>query len=320
VARHFALVEAGLRTTLRVSHALDRLGAGPLLAAVSRLPRVIGLRTPAWLAPMPGPAHPVAAPALCGEAAAVYFPSCLSRTLGHLPGEPDELSLVEAVVRLSRRAGSPVRVPDDAAGHCCGVPFSSKGYADAHAQAVNATIERFWAWSERGRLPIVVDTSPCTYGLRTSRTALSPENQERFDRLTVLDAVEFAAGRLLPCLTVHRRLDSVVLHPVCSLVKMNLSAALETVAGACADRVVVPVEAGCCAFAGDRGWLVPELTAAATVREAAEAMAARAEGGYSTSRTCEIGLTRATGQVYRSVLYLLEWATRKGAEDEPPSP
>ena len=31
---------------------------------------------------------------------------------------------------------------------------------------------------------------------------------------------------------------------------------------------------------------------------------------YSSSRTCEIGMTRATGQIYRSYMYLLEKATR----------
>ena len=93
---------------------------------------------------------------------------------------------------------------------------------------------------------------------------------------------------------------------------MNLTPLLERVARACAEEVVVPLDAGCCGFAGDRGWLVPELTASATSREAAQALAAGAAGHYSSSRTCEIGLTRATGQVYRSHLFLLEWATRDG--------
>jgi D-lactate dehydrogenase len=30
----------------------------------------------------------------------------------------------------------------------------------------------------------------------------------------------------------------------------------------------------------------------------------------SSSRTCEIGMARATGKVYRSFIYLLEQATR----------
>jgi len=52
------------------------------------------------------------------------------------------------------------------------------------------------------------------------------------------------------------------------------------------------------------------LTQAATRREAAEVKARHADECYSSSRTCEIGMTRATGQVYRSYLYLLEKATR----------
>ena len=34
------------------------------------------------------------------------------------------------------------------------------------------------------------------------------------------------------------------------------------------------------------------------------------DGYFASSRTCEVGLTRSTGQVYRSFLYLLESATR----------
>jgi D-lactate dehydrogenase len=109
---------------------------------------------------------------------------------------------------------------------------------------------------------------------------------------------------------VRRRRQCVVLHPVCSVVRMSLTEEAESVVRACADEIVVPLGAGCCGFAGDRGWLVPELTASATARESVEVRSRPADGYYSSSRTCEIGLTRATGQVYRSYLYLLEWATR----------
>ena len=312
VAGHMALVERSLRLGLEAASAIRRAGGGPLLALASRLPRAIGLRTPAWVEPMPGPARwrrPADAGAP-GTAAAVYFPSCLSRALGHLPGEPAEMTLVEAMTRLAARAGTPVFVPAEVEGHCCGVPFSSKGYHEAHAATANRTIEAFWRWSEEGRLPVVVDTSPCTYGLRTCRGVLEPANQARLDRLRILDGVEYAAS-LLPRLAVKRRQQRVVLHPVCSLVKMNLVPQLEQVARACATEVVLPIDAGCCGFAGDRGWLLPELTASATAAEAREAVAVRADGHYSSSRTCEIGMTRATGAVYRSHLYLLEWATRE---------
>ncbi len=314
-ALNFAIVERAVRLALAAGGVARRVLGDGVLSAITRVP-AFALRRPLprWLSPMPGAASR-RLPATYGHgAAAVYFPSCVSRTMGALPGEPADLSLVDALVRLAERAGSPVWIPNDVAGHCCGVPFSSKGYASAHRVVVNRTVERLWRWSDKGRLPIVVDTSPCTHGLRGCREALEPETRSRFDSLRIIDSVEFAARTLLPGLRVVRQERRVVLHPVCSVVKMNLSADLERIANACAMDVVVPLDAGCCGFAGDRGWLVPELTASATRREAAEATAAHATGYYSSSRTCEIGMTRATGQIYRSHLFLLEWATRAERE------
>jgi D-lactate dehydrogenase len=310
-AEHFAAVEKGVRLALAVGGVARRLLGDGVLNAFTRVPSaVLRRRLPRWLAPMPGAARARRPATSSTGASAVYFPSCVSRTMGALPGESADLSLMDALVRLGERAGHPLWIPDDVEGVCCGVPFSSKGYVEAHRLSVNRTVERFWHWSDKGRLPVVVDTSPCTYGLQACRDALDAENRGRFDALTIVDSVDFAARTLLPALTVLRKEPRVVLHPVCSVVKMNLAADLEQIANACASEVVVPLDAGCCGFAGDRGWLVPELTASATSRESSEARAAQASGYYSSSRTCEIGMTRATGQVYRSHLFLLELATR----------
>ncbi len=311
VARHFEAVEIAVRTCLRLGGLAERLVGSRALTALTRVPPlVLRRRTPLWLSPMPGPAPPRRLATRREDAVVVYFPSCVSRTMGRLRGEPEGLALADTMTSLAARAGCPLWIPNDAAGHCCGVPFSSKGYLEANRLMVNRTIASFWRWSDGGRLPVVIDTSPCTYGLRMCRDGLDAENLKRFDLLTIVDSVEFAARTLLPALSIRRREGRVVLHPVCSVVKMNLSADLERIARACADEVVVPLDAGCCAFAGDRGWLVPELTASATRGEAAEVSALKADGHYSSSRTCEIGMTRATGQVYRSHLCLLEWASR----------
>ena len=40
------------------------------------------------------------------------------------------LHLPEAMVAVSARAGLPVWIPDDVAGHCCSVPWTSKGYSE----------------------------------------------------------------------------------------------------------------------------------------------------------------------------------------------
>ncbi len=313
MARHFGLVESAVRGALRAGRVTEALVGGRALAGLTRAASVaLRRRTLQWLPPMPGPAPRRRPVTTRHEARAVYFPSCVSRTMGQLPGEHRGRSVVETLVTLAARAGHRVWIPDGVDGLCCGVPFSSKGYVEAHRIAVNRTIERFWHWSGEGRLPVVIDTSPCAYGLRTCRPALDADNRQRFDGLTIVDSVEFAARTLLPSLAIRRRQRRVVLHPVCSVVRMGIAGELTQIARACADEVVVPVDAGCCGFAGDRGWLVPELAASATSREAAEVLAlAEVDGYYSSSRTCEIGLSRSTGRTYRSHLYLLEWASRR---------
>jgi D-lactate dehydrogenase len=77
-----------------------------------------------------------------------------------------------------------------------------------------------------------------------------------------------------------------------------------------AEEVVVPKSAACCGFAGDRGFLHPELTAAATAVEGAEAIAADGDAHLCSNRTCEIGMTRRTGRSYESFVFLLERLSR----------
>jgi D-lactate dehydrogenase len=311
LAGNFALLEPVARFGLRAGHLVQSLfGAGTMMGITRAMRAILRRPFPQWSREMPRAARGRRPITQRASVQAIYFPSCISRVMGHLPGEPDAMSLMEAFVTVAQRAGVPVWIPADVEGTCCGVPFSSKGYEDGHGIAVNRAIARFWEWSDQGRLPVVIDTSPCTYGLTTARPYLTPENQERFDRLNILDSTAFVHDRLLPRLTITRRVGSVALHPVCSIVKMNLSPKLEGIARACSDAVTVPLFAGCCGFAGDRGFLFPELTASATRREAAELQGNRLDGHFSSSRTCEIGMTRATGQIYRSYIYLLEHATR----------
>ena len=310
IAQNFGRVERALRWALRLGHATESVaGVGGMKFITGLLNGLIGEGLPQWASDIPRAAGPIP-PTTRAGAQAVYFPSCISRVMGHLSGEPQDRSLMETTVELGNRAGVPLFVPSDVEGTCCGTPFSSKGFSRAHDVAVNAAIERFWRWSEQGRLPVIVDTSPCTYGFRTARASLTEENQERFDRLVILDSIEFVCDQLLPKLTIKHKSQCVALHPVCSVVKMGIGAKLEAIARACSESVIVPLDAGCCGFAGDRGFLFPELTASATRLEAAEVLTSRANECYSSSRTCEIGMTRATGQSYRSYLYLLEKVTR----------
>ncbi|MEU3725017.1 FAD-binding and (Fe-S)-binding domain-containing protein [Streptomyces sp. NPDC031705] len=310
-ARRFRTVEAAARLAVAASEKItgllgDRV-PGAATAAARRALRP-GL-VPQWLPQLPGAAArrlPVTGRA---GAAAVYYPACVNRIFGGPGGLLP--SLPEAVVAVSERAGKPVWIPHDVAGTCCATIWHSKGYEAGNRLMANRVVEAAWGWTAGGRLPLVVDASSCALGLaREVVPYLTRDNRALHAGLRILDSVVWAAEELLPHLEVRRTAGSAVLHPTCATRHLGDEAQLRAAAEACAGEVVVPDEAGCCAFAGDRGMLHPELTASATTREAAEVTARRFDAHLSSNRMCEVGMDRATGRRYHSVLIELERATR----------
>jgi D-lactate dehydrogenase len=242
-----------------------------------------------------------------------------SGAAGPAQGEATEGAgwVVAALSAVAERAGRPLWLPPDVRGTCCGQPFASKGFAgDATATAARL-VDRLWAWTDQGRLPAVMDASSCVYALRTAGSSapgaipLPPAATERLARLTLLDAVEWVHDELLPRLDPRPVAARVAVHPTCSARKLGLAERLAAVARACAEEVVVPLDLDCCATAGDRGMLHPELTASALSAEAAELRAVGCTRGVSSNLTCEIGLAEVTGLPFASVFTLVEEATRR---------
>jgi D-lactate dehydrogenase len=243
------------------------------------------------------------------RASAVYIPSCTNRIFG----SPQRSSLAEAMVAVSARAGLPVWIPIQVAGSCCGLPWSSKGFGDAHRQKANEMIERLWSWSDGGELPVVIDAASCTHAIaEPGEGVLDEKNATRLGELQILDSVAWAHDRLLPQLEIARKVGSATIHPTCATRQMGLAPRLRTLANALAEDVYVAPSATCCGFAGDRGFSHPELTAAATADQAAELSGRDFDAYLSSNRTCEIGLARATGESYESFVFLLEELTRGG--------
>ncbi|MFE6099411.1 FAD-binding and (Fe-S)-binding domain-containing protein [Streptomyces laurentii] len=307
-ARHFRAVEAAARLAVDTARHLD----DRLLESVTGLARRATRPdlVPEWLPEIPGAAARRLPRTHRPAAVAVYYPACVNRIFGNPEGYQGP-SLPEAMVALSARAGRPVWIPDDVHGTCCATIWHSKGYERGNEVMANRIVEAAWGWTAGGRLPLVVDASSCTLGLaREVVPYLTDDNRELHAELTVLDSLVWAADELLPRLDVRRRIGSAVVHPTCSMRHLGDENRLTELAGVCAEEVVVPLDAGCCAFAGDRGMLHPELTASATAREAAEVAARPFDAYLSANRTCEIGMDRATGRTYTSVLLELERATR----------
>jgi len=72
----------------------------------------------------------------------------------------------------------------------------------------------------------------------------------------------------------------------------------------CAKEVMIP-DANCCGFAGDRGFTFPELNKHG-LSSLKSQLEVTVKNGYSTSRTCEIGLSLHTGISYKSIVYLVD--------------
>jgi len=316
VAQHGERAEkAALATAKRWSavEILSRAGlkiAGPLVRRTKKgraLPGQAGggvgdplpapLANGSWLSAWRGSPTPPGA-----ELAAVYVPSCTNRIFD---GNP-----IEALVEVSARAGMSVAVPDEVEGSCCGLPWSSKGFDAAHRHKANEMVEKLWRWSEEGTLPVVIDAASCTGAIADpAEGVLSEENSGRLSQMEIVDSVVWAL-RLLPNLEVPQKVGSATAHPTCATRRLGLAHPLKALAEALADDVYIAPSATCCGFAGDRGITHPELTASAT-RPQAEELAGRQFDAYlSSNRTCEIAMSRATGENYESPLLLLERLTR----------
>ena len=191
------------------------------------------------------------------------------------------------------------------------MPFASKGYTASYRVMLSETIHKFWQWSESGKHPILVDTTSCAQTLRTCSDGLNEDDKELWKQLTILDVIEFLHDHVLPALDISPLDEEVVLHPNCSARKLGLDSKMFSIAKHCAGSVTIPLNLGCCAFAGDRGLLFPELTASATEKESAEVLACEYDGYYSSNIPCEIGMSEATGKDYTSIVYLVERASRK---------
>ena len=233
---------------------------------------------------------------------AVFFPACVGAIFGPVESGAGAASALES---LGRKAGVSLVRLQGVDGLCCGTPWKSKGIGPAYRAMVERTMRMLWEASREGELPIVCDNSSCSEGLILASNSLIDDHPE-YRSLRLLDAVDFTADRVLPRLEIADRLDSIVVHPTCSSTRAGSNPRLLALAHAVADAVTVPDGWGCCAFAGDRGMLHPELTASATRREASEVTSDVFDAYVSCNRTCEIAMTRATGRPYRHVLELLD--------------
>jgi len=275
------------RLGLTVGHAVSGVLGDKLLSRVSG---------GAWKKSMPHAGKSPAARTSSGDPV-VYFPTCGGRIFG--PSDPGEQQLGDVIMTLLSRAGYAPRLPKGFDKLCCGQMLASKGMAE-EADGMSTTLEAaLMEASENGRYPVIMDASACSTRMQ----------QHLAGRLQLYDFHEFAHDALLPRLMISKEAGPIALHVNCSVRRTGSDGKLKKLLAACAENIIEPAGVTCCGFAGDRGFVVPELNQHA-LRKIHKELPANCACGVSTNRTCEIGLTAETGLTYQSIAYLLEKCSR----------
>jgi D-lactate dehydrogenase len=277
-----------------LAHAV--FGTKAMSALTNTARKLSGGRVQQWTPSMPKAAPKIDTTASVTNPDApkvVYLPSCASRSMG--PARDDEQTpLAEKTEHLLRKAGFEIIYPDKLDQLCCGMPFQSKGMFDAADYKATETSNMLLQASNNGEYPVLSDTSPCSLRLKANID----------QRIKLYDSVEFIHEFLLDRLVITPAEETVALHITCSSTRMGVTDKLQAIVEKCVTDVVMPEQITCCGFAGDKGFSTPELNESAlrTLKTDVEGCSA----GYSTSRTCEIGLSHHSGIDYKSIIYLLD--------------
>jgi len=307
VADNFGTVAGAAKVAFGAADISHSLLGSKAMGAVTRSARkVSGNKVGYWSPEMPTPAPKInkivrktnTAVSSDNKLKVVYLPSCSSRTMGPARGAKEQTSLVDKTESLLRKAGFEVIYPEGLKDQCCGMPFKSKGMFNQEEAKAIETVKMLLQASNNGEIPVYCDTSPCTMQMKDHLDS----------RIKLYEPVELIHEFMMDKLKFEPTDDRVALHITCSARRMGLDKKIVEVMQACSTNVVIPDQITCCGFAGDKGFTTPELN-----ESALSTLADQVEGcssGYSTSRTCEIGLSHHSGIDYQSVVYLVDQCTR----------
>jgi D-lactate dehydrogenase len=314
LAKNFtATVTAGRGVLALLDTMHGVVGPKPLELVSKALNKATGQYVPVWnphmptaAPPLPQPMpRPVAPQAAAASRKVVYVPSCVTRMMGPSRGDSEQEAATQKMLNVLQKAGYEVIYPKGISSLCCGMMFNSRGLKGAAASKSGEMEAAIAEASDNGKLPVLLDTSPCLATLKESLAASSGL------RLSLYEPVEFINNFLVDKLEWQPVKETVAVHVPCSSKKMGLENTFMKVASLCATNVQasgIP----CCGMAGDRGMRYPELTAGSLQHLAVGGCS----DGYSTSRTCEMSLTNHSGVSFRSVVYLVDAATKPKAQPQ----
>lgn len=303
IGNRMAGTTSAARGGLNFVHFVHSILGDTLMGGIASTMRTLSLKTiPKWNKDMPKGASKIKDMVINeGQVdKVVYFPSCINRSMGKSNGyEKGDVELTKKTQELLQRAGFTIIYPEGINSLCCGMAFSSKGLKEEGARKSKELENALLKASENGKYPILFDMSPCFY---TFHEAYENKN------LKIYDPIEFMLDFVMPKLEIKHPRNIVTVFPVCSVKKIGMEQMLLQLAKLCSKEVAF-VDTNCCGFAGDRGFTYPELNAHGQ-RHLNEQIPAGCKDGYSTSRTCEIGMSEYSDINFKSIFYLIDEVTK----------
>ena len=222
------------------------------------------------------------------KAEVLMFPSCVGRVLA---SDSSGVSNADYMIMLSNDANAKLHVLEDYDNFCCGMSFDSHGQRAAGERMSDKLINKLYKDSDNGKRPIVIDNSPCSYHIKDYASRLKKD-------IKILDIIEY-----LDDVKEKFNLNPIDVryhaHASCSAEKMNLTERFHTLMSKCITNVTRDESQKCCGAAGDKSLRNPGLSIYASNKLSFQDDRTQ---GVSSSITCELGMSEATGRRFKNII------------------
>ena len=214
----------------------------------------------------------------------MYIPSCNNRIFAD---SNEKINSHNAIARLLEYMGYQIIYPEKLDRICCGQVFDSDGNAKlGHdmKKSMNKLIHN-------SPYPVLLDNSSCVYNTLNHSNVSKPSS--------MVDIIEANLHRL----KIKKRYAKLAVHIDCSSKKLRQDEQIICLLKNFADELVIPHAINCCGFAGNKGFITPELNQAALSTLAGQIT--NCDIGVTFNRNCQIGLSLHGQKTYVSLAELV---------------
>ena len=186
IAKNLDKVTAMARVGLNVVHVVHLiLGSNLLLNIAKGMRKLSGNRIPLYTPLMPKGAKRITNVAVNHNPwpKVVYFPSCITRSMGVSKDYNNEMDLTRKTAELfAEGLVMKFSIPDNMNNLCCGMAFSSKGFKETGDEKAQELNEALLQITNQGEIPVLCDMSPCLYRMKETLD----------ERLKLYEPIEFS--------------------------------------------------------------------------------------------------------------------------------